>query len=184
MLRATIITRSDAQPADTVTLGYEDRFRRRVAMTSDGGLDFLLDLAVATELTDGDLLVLEDGRVIRVVAAAEDLMEASSPDPRHMIRTAWHVGNRHLPCQVLPDRLVLRWDHVISEMLTGLGCTVTRRRGPFTPEGGAYGLGRTHGHHHGPAAAAIPEPLAQGTGQAGEDPDGASAQPGPGGEAG
>ena len=100
-------------------------------------------------LDDGDDLLLEDGRHVRVKAADEDIMQAVARDPLHLIRTAWHVGNRHLPCEIHADRLVLRYDHVIAEMLEKLGCEVTRLMGAFNPEGGAYGHGRTHGHDHG-----------------------------------
>jgi len=150
MIRATSITHApDAAPADRVTLSYDDRYRRRIAMTGDNGLRFLLDLAQATELREGDDLLLEDGRFVRVQAAPEDLLEAKAGDHSHLARTAWHVGNRHLPCEIHADRLLLRWDHVIADMLTGLGCKVTRISAPFNPEGGAYGHGRNHGHDHG-----------------------------------
>lgn len=148
MLKATSITHSHDAPADTVTLCYDDRHRRRMAMTGDGGLCFVLDLAEAVELHDGDDLLLEDGRHVRVKAADEDIMQAVARDPLHLIRTAWHVGNRHLPCEIHADRLVLRFDHVIAEMLEKLGCEVTQLKGAFNPEGGAYGHGRTHGHDH------------------------------------
>ncbi len=148
MTRATSITHVHTTPVDTVTLIYDDRHRRRMAMVADGGLELLLDLPEATELRDGDDLLLDDGRHVRVRAAAEDIMQATCKDPKHMTRTAWHVGNRHLPCEIHDDKLVLRWDHVIADMLEKLGCTVTRLNAPFNPEGGAYGHGRTHGHDH------------------------------------
>ena len=148
MQRATAITDTDQGCADTLTLSYDDRFRRRIRLLTDGGEPVLLDLDQATELRHGQALRLQDGRLIGIRAADEDLMEARARDAHHLIRTAWHVGNRHLPAQILPDRLVLRWDHVIAHMLEHLGCTVARTRGPFTPEGGAYGHGRTHDHAH------------------------------------
>jgi len=97
MIRATSITHFHSEPADTVTLNFDDRFRRRIVMRGDGGLEFLLDLPAATELREGDDLLLEDGRHVRVKAADEDLMQARAIDTAHLIRTAWHVGNRHLP---------------------------------------------------------------------------------------
>jgi urease accessory protein len=133
---------------DTVTLDFDTRFRRRMAMTGDGGTEFLLDLPKVIGLSDGDALELEDGRHIRVVAAPEPLMQATCDDPLHLARAAWHVGNRHLPCEIHPDRLVLRQDHVIADMLMKLGCTVENVIAPFNPEGGAYGVGRTQGHSH------------------------------------
>lgn len=148
MIRATEILPSDDGFCETITLAYDDRYRRRMAMVGDAGTAFVLDLAQAAELAAGQGLRLDDGRIVGVRAADEDLMVAQAKDMQHLIRTAWHVGNRHLPCQILADRLVLRWDHVIAEMLKGLGCDVSRKHGPFTPEGGAYGHGRTHGHSH------------------------------------
>lgn len=149
MIRATqVVTEPGDGADDSVTLDYDGRFRRRIALTTDRGLTFLLDLAQTTDLQDGQGLLLEDGRIITVRAADEDLMTVQARDPQHLVRTAWHVGNRHLPCRIAADHLILRWDHVIAEMLEGLGCTVTRTRAPFLPEGGAYGMGRTHSHAH------------------------------------
>ncbi len=148
MIRATSITHSHDAPADTVTLSYDDRFRRRIALKGDGGLAFLLDLAQTAELRDGDDLALEDGRHVRVRAADEPLMKATAQDPHHLIRIAWHVGNRHLPCEIYADHLILRTDHVIADMLEKLGARVEQVNAPFNPEGGAYGMGRTHSHDH------------------------------------
>lgn len=148
MLRATSVIHSHDAPAGTVTLDYDDRYRRRMTLTCDNGLVFLLDLPAVTELRQGDALLLEDGRHVRVVAADEPLMKATAKDQHHLIRTTWHVGNRHLPCEIHADHLVLRYDHVIADMLTQLGATVERLEGPFSPEGGAYGKGRTHSHAH------------------------------------
>ncbi len=148
MIRATSIIHSHDKPADTVTLTYDERFRRRVAMVGDNGTKFLLDLAEAVELRDGDHLVLEDARHIRVIAAPEDLMRASADDPLVLARAIWHVGNRHLPCEIAQESFTLRFDHVIEKMLIQLGVTVTAIKAPFNPEGGAYGQGRTHGHSH------------------------------------
>ncbi|MEP2927121.1 MAG: urease accessory protein UreE [Bauldia litoralis] len=134
---------------DTVVLDHDNRHRRRLAMTGEGGLAFLLDLAEATTLRDGDGLRLEDGRIVAVKAAAEPLAEIGPTDPAHLVRIAWHLGNRHLPTQLLGERLLIRRDHVIEAMLVGLGATVTHVEAPFDPEGGAYGHGETHGHSHG-----------------------------------
>ncbi len=150
MIRATSVADTGPDPADTVTLTYDDRHRRRVAMTGDNGLAFLLDLPEAVALRHGDLIELDDGRTIEVRAAPEDLMEVRAHDREHLLRTAWHVGNRHLACEVHADRLVLRWDRVVAAMLEGQGCTVTRVEAPFQPEGGAYthDHGQGHGHSH------------------------------------
>ncbi|MCP4382694.1 MAG: urease accessory protein UreE [Hyphomicrobiales bacterium] len=134
--------------ADTVVLDHDNRHRRRITITAEGGLTFLLDLAEATSLRDGDGLALEDGRVIAVRAAAEPLTAVTAKNTAHLVRLAWHLGNRHLPTQLAGDRLLIRRDHVIEAMLTGLGATVTHVEAPFEPEGGAYGGGHGRGHHH------------------------------------
>ena len=145
MVRALSIQSDGFTPADAITLSYEARFRRRVKLTSDGGLAFLLDLAEATELRDGTGLVLEDGRVIEVKAGAEALIEVTG---ENLARIAWHIGNRHTPCQVEKERLLIQHDHVLEDMLKKLGAMVRPVTEPFQPEGGAYGHGRTHGHSH------------------------------------
>jgi urease accessory protein len=138
-------------PADTVVLDFDDRHRRRMAMTGTRGLEFLLDLEAAVALRGGDALVLEDGRLIEVVAAPEPLIEIRGSDPHHLIRFAWHLGNRHLPTQIMPKGLRIRRDHVIEAMVKGLGARVIEIEAPFDPEGGAYaggGHAHTEGDHH------------------------------------
>src|SRR6266436_7792724 len=154
MIRATRVRgahRWKEAPADTVVLDFDDRHRRRMAMTGTRGLEFLLDLENATALRGGDALVLEDGRLVEVVAAAEPLVEIRGADPHHLIRVAWHLGNRHLPTQIMPKGLRIRRDHVIEEMVKGLGARVIEIEAPFDPEGGAY-ASAGHGHddhaHH------------------------------------
>ena len=152
MIRATEVRgqhRWTAAPADTVVLDFDDRHRRRMAMRSTRGLEFLLDLENAVALRGGDALVLEDGRLIEVVAAPEPLLEIKGSDPQHLIRVAWHLGNRHLPTQIMPKGLRIRRDHVIEAMVKGLGCRVIEIEAPFDPEGGAYAAGaHDHGHEH------------------------------------
>ena len=135
--------------ADTVVLGYDDRHRRRMAMTGTRGLEFLLDLEEALALRGGDALVLEDGRLIEVVAAPESLIEIRGTDPHHLVRVAWHLGNRHLPTQIIGKGLRIRRDHVIEGMVKGLGARVIEIEAPFDPEGGAYAGGGHTGHDHG-----------------------------------
>jgi urease accessory protein len=134
-------------PADTVVLDFDDRHRRRMAMTGTRGLEFLLDLENAVALRGGDALVLDDGRLIEVVAAPEPLLEIRGHDPHHLIRVAWHLGNRHLPTQIMAKALRIRRDHVIEAMVKGLGARVIEIEAPFDPEGGAY-AGGGHGHAH------------------------------------
>lgn len=129
---------------DRVTLTYGDRFLRRKVLTAASGMKFLVDLAQTTSLNHGDAFVLEDGRLIDVVAASEQLLEITGDLPR----LAWHIGNRHMPCQIEDTRLLIQRDHVIKDMLDKLGATINGVTEPFTPEGGAYGHGRTHGHSH------------------------------------
>ena len=149
MIRATQVKpqhRWTEAPADTVVLDFDDRHRRRMAMTGTRGLAFLLDLENATALRGGDALVVEDGRLVEVVAAAEPLVEIKGSDPHHLIRVAWHLGNRHLPTQIMPKALRIRRDHVIEAMVKGLGARVIEIEAPFDPEGGAYAEAAAHGH--------------------------------------
>jgi len=150
MIRATTVKpqhRWTEAPADTVVLAFDDRHRRRMAMTGTRGLAFLLDLENAVALRGGDALVLEDGQLIEVVAAPEALLEIRGSDPHHLIRVAWHLGNRHLPTQIMPKALRVRRDHVIEAMVKGLGARVIEIEAPFDPESGAY-AGGGHGHAH------------------------------------
>lgn len=148
MIRATKVLgqhRWSEAAADTVVLDFDDRHRRRMAMTGTRGLEFLLDLENAVALRGGDALVLEDSRLIEVVAAPEPLIEIRGSDPQHLVRLAWHLGNRHLPTQIMPKGLRIRRDHVIEAMVKGLGARVIEIEAPFDPEGGAYAGG---GHAH------------------------------------
>ena len=136
----------DEAAQDSVTLAYFDRHRRRIRLVSDAGKPFLLDLARAQRLTDGDGLELDDGGYVRVNAAPEPVIEIAAA-PTDLLRIAWHLGNRHLPLQVVEDRLRIRDDHVIAEMVTGLGGEITRLDAPFDPEIGAY-AGAMQAHQH------------------------------------
>jgi urease accessory protein len=127
-----------------VVLGYDARFLRRKRLVTAGGDPFLVDLADTTNLLAGDAFGLSDGRLIEIRAADEEVMVITGD----LTRLAWHIGNRHTPCQIEPTRLVIRADHVLADMLRGLGATVSLALAPFTPEGGAYGQGRTMGHEH------------------------------------
>ena len=135
--------------AQTCLLDYEGRFIRRKRLQTTEGLSFLVDLAHTTSLDDGDALAFEDGTKVEICAAKEALLHVSGPD---LARLAWHVGNRHTPCQIEDDHLVILNDPVIAHMLQHLGAEVREITAPFTPEGGAYGFGRTHSHEHGHTA--------------------------------
>jgi urease accessory protein len=160
MLRAFAVKAAGSwkqKELDTVVLNFDDRHRRRVMMRGVGGTEFLLDLEEAVALRGGDALVLQDGRLIEVVGAPEPLADIRATDTRHAMQIAWHLGNRHLPVQFAGSRIRIRHDHVIEEMLIGLGAKVTNIEAPFDPEGGAYAKAphshsldehsHDHGHH-------------------------------------
>jgi urease accessory protein len=129
---------------DRVLIDYDRRFRRRIVLATVLGAEVLIDLPQAVRLRDGDGLLTENG-IVRVCAQAEDLMEIHAHEDGELIRIAWHLGNRHLPVQLLDDRIRIRADHVIGEMVEGLGGHVDLIQAPFDPESGAYSGG---GHHH------------------------------------
>ena len=161
MLRATSVIRKAAVKADkitgTVVLTHEDRQRRRVMLTMVAGTDFLLDLDKATDLNAGDALKLEDGSLVLVDAAAQDLLEIRAESPLRLMRVAWHIGNRHTPAEITDDALYIEDDHVLAEMIRGQGCSLVKVMRPFKPERGAYDHGgHDHGHDHGSHEAANP----------------------------
>lgn len=133
--------------AARVVLSYDERFLRRKRLTTEDGGSVLVDLAETTSLNAGDALLTDDGRLIEVVAADEPVVQVRGPN---LARLAWHIGNRHTPCEVAEGHLVIRRDHVLESMLKGLGAEIAFVVAPFRPEGGAYGHGRTMGHDHGP----------------------------------
>jgi urease accessory protein len=156
MRRATAVHHSGDWPeeaaVDTVTLAFLDRHRRRIRLVADSGEPFLLDLARAQHLADGDALALDGGGYVRVRAAPEPVIEIAADDATTLLRMAWHLGNRHLPVQALGERLRIRDDHVIAAMVEGLGGHLTRLEAPFDPESGAYAGMHDHHHDHGGAS--------------------------------
>ena len=150
MLTATTLVRKAAVKADTiidsVSLDHEGRHRRRIALRGEKGLEFLLDLDKATVLNDGDAVKLEDGNLVLIKAAPQTLLEVRAENPLRLLKTAWHIGNRHTPCELTADALYLENDHVLAEMIRGLGCATAIVSRPFQPERGAYD---DHGHSHG-----------------------------------
>ena len=131
-------------PADRIALNYDDRHRRRIALTGENGLNILLDLPQAHHLRGGDGLELDDGRIVEILAEPEALLEVRGRNHHHLLRIAWHLGNRHLPAQIERDRIVIRRDHVIAQMLEQQGASLREIVEPFDPESGAYG------HSHDP----------------------------------
>jgi urease accessory protein len=156
MRRTVAVLARGAWPAGeetaTATLAFGDRFRRRIRLTDDAGEPFLLDLERAAVLADGDGLRLADGGYIRVIAAVEPVIEVEAPTPRDLARLAWHVGNRHMPLQILEDgTLRVADDPTTAALLTALRADIRRCSAPFAPEPGAYGGAPAHGEQ--PAAA-------------------------------
>jgi urease accessory protein len=148
--RATsVIDAQDWRPdtaVDVVVLDAGDRRRRRAVLTGESGTLFLLDLGRPAALSDGDGLVLEDGSIVRVVGKPEPLVEVTADSATGLARLAWHLGNRHVDVQVLGDKLRIRRDHVLEDMLCGLGAILTPVEASFDPERGAYGHDRKDGH--------------------------------------
>jgi urease accessory protein len=152
MLRATEVVPAGAwkgTPTDVVRLDYDRRTRRRITLTGEGGLAFLLDLGKAPVLRAGDGIRLEDGRIVAVEAAPERLLEISCRDARLLARITWHLGNRHLATEIAARVVHIRDDHVIADMIRGLGAQARVVQRPFNPEGGAYGQGAVQGHGRG-----------------------------------
>ncbi|HUK61171.1 MAG TPA: urease accessory protein UreE [Stellaceae bacterium] len=126
-----------------VTLGHEARHRRRTRLATDAGEWFLLDLPHAVAMGDGDGLALEDGGWIEVRAKPEPLIEVTGP-PALLCRVAWHIGNRHVPAAIQPDRILIEDDPVLADMLRAQGASLRRVCEPFTPEPGAYHVEHDH----------------------------------------
>ncbi len=131
---------------DAVTLAHDQRRLRRKLLTLTGGHEVLVDLPDPVTLDHRGALVLDDGRLVEIVAAEERLYEIAAGDPAHLIRLAWHLGNRHLPAQLEAHRILIGRDHVIRDMLVGLGARVREVSEPFFPEHGAYHAHTTQDH--------------------------------------
>jgi urease accessory protein len=127
-----------AEAIDRVVLDADERHRRRVMLTGEGGTTFLLDLPQVTALRDGDGLLLDDGAIVGVTGKPEPLVEIAAASPQELARLAWHLGNRHTGIQVVDDKLRIRRDHVLEDMLRGLGAKLTPLEEMFDPEPGAY----------------------------------------------
>lgn len=143
----------EAEAVTSVVLDYDARHRRRIRLVCENATAILLDLEKATALRDGDGLALDGGGWISVRAAAEDLVEITCDSAHALHRIAWHLGNRHCPAAIEAERILIRRDHVIEEMLRGIGAAVTPVHAPFDPERGAYDdenkvNGHNHGHDH------------------------------------
>lgn len=153
MLRATAYhpagTDSDP-PRGSVVLAHDARHLRRKLLHLDDGEMVMLDLKEPVLFSHGDRLVLEDGETVEIRAADERLFEVTARNGLHLIELAWHLGNRHLAAQIEEGRILILRDHVIREMLIGLGAAVTEVVEPFQPVRGAYHAhGNAHAHGHG-----------------------------------
>jgi urease accessory protein len=136
---------------DRVVLDAGDRNRRRIVMTGEKGTEFLLDVEKPISLRDGDGLVLDDGSIVLVSGEQEHLIEISAGNALDTVRLAWHLGNRHTDVQIVADKIRIRRDHVLEDMLRGLGARLAPLDGSFDPESPtpSYGHDHHHGHHHG-----------------------------------
>jgi urease accessory protein len=135
-----------AQASDRVLIDFDRRHRRRIVLKTESGADLLLDLPHAVRLRHGDGLETDNG-VIKVEARPETLAAIHAHSDADLVRIAWHLGNRHLPVQLRGEFILIRADHVIEEMVEGLGGHVERIEAPFDPEPGAYAGAVPHHHH-------------------------------------
>jgi urease accessory protein len=149
-LTARVVRRGplDGPAADRVVLDYEGRFLRRRLLTTASGAELFVDLPETVSLDDGDAFATDTGALVAVAAAPEPLIEVTAP-LHDLARLAWHIGNRHMPAAIEPARILIHSNPVMADMLARLGATTRTVTEPFAPERGAYGTGRTHGHHHG-----------------------------------
>ena len=130
---------------DFIELSYDERFLRRKKLTSFNGIEFLVDLKNTISLKKDDMFKLDSGLLINVRYKIEELLEIKGNNLMHLI---WHIGNRHIPCQIEENRILIQNDKVIEEMILRLNGQTKVVLEAFDPEGGAYGIGRTHGHRH------------------------------------
>ena len=130
---------------DEISLSYEERFIRRKKLIANNGTEFLVNLEETVSVDENEFFVLENGNLIRVISKEENLIEIKGDNLKQII---WHIGNRHLPCQIEENRILIQDDAVILDMVLKLNGNVKKVTEKFKPEGGAYGMGRTHSHKH------------------------------------
>ena len=130
---------------DEITLSYEDRFIRRKKLIANNGTEFLVNLEETVSVNENNFFELENGNLIKVLSKAENLIEITGDNLKQII---WQIGNRHLPCQIEENRILIQDDAVILDMVLNLHGNVKKVFEKFKPEGGAYGMGRTHSHKH------------------------------------
>ncbi len=147
-IATTVCTIGGQDVADTITLDETARHRRRIALVSDNGIDFVLDLPEARLIRHGEGLKLSDGRIVEVRAKPEKLYRVRARSPHHLLQLAWHLGNRHCPSQISADSITIRQDHTLRTMLEGLGAAIEEELAPFDPQGGAYEDNHLEQDHH------------------------------------
>ena len=130
---------------DYISLSYDERFLRRKKLVSDNGFEFLVNLPETKSLSENQAFRLQSGNLILIKNKKESLLEIKG---KNLMQLIWHIGNRHMPCQIEENRIVIQYDKVIKSMVLQLGGMVKEIVEPFNPEGGAYGVGRTHSHKH------------------------------------
>ena len=130
---------------DEISLSYEERFIRRKKLRANNGTEFLVNLEETVSVDENNFFELDNGDLIKVLSKEENLIEITGDNLKQII---WHIGNRHLPCQIEENRILIQDDAVILDMVLRLHGNVKKVMEKFNPEGGAYGLGRTHSHKH------------------------------------
>ena len=136
---------NDLEVIDSILLSYDNRFIRRKKLTSNNGIEFIVNLAETKSLYHNQAFKLESNKLILIKSESEKLLEITGDN---LMKLIWHIGNRHMPCQIEKDRIFIQYDEVIKKMILKLGGKVKKVLRPFKPEGGAYGIGRTHSHRH------------------------------------
>ena len=136
---------TDTKIIDEISLSYEDRFIRRKKLIANNGTEFLVNLEETKSVDENYYFKFDSGEVIKVISKEENLIQITGDNIKQII---WHIGNRHLPCQIEESRILIQEDSVIKDMIIKLGGNVTNVVEKFNPEGGAYGMGRTHSHQH------------------------------------
>ena len=136
---------NDLEILDSILLSYDNRFIRRKKLTSNNGIEFIVNLAETKSLYHNQAFKLESNKLILIKSQSEKLLEITGDN---LMKLIWHIGNRHMPCQIEENRVVIQYDKVIKAMILQLGGMAKEIVEPFNPEGGAYGVGRTHSHKH------------------------------------